>query len=80
MVAQSFRKTALFGIITLALILVVACGASEAPATQPDTAPQAAAQTQAQPAAPAQPEAAPSAAAPSAASESAPAPAAATIR
>ena len=69
MAAKSFRKTALFGIMALTLALVVACGASEAPATEPQAAPQA--QTQAQPAAPSQPEAAPAAAS----SEPAPAPA-----
>ena len=59
--AKRFRKTALFGIITFALILVVACGASESPATQPEPAPQSSAQTQVQPAAPAQSQSAPAA-------------------
>ena len=79
MASKCLRKTALFGIISLALTLLVACGASEAPATAPEPAPQASTQTQAQPAAPAQPAAEPSAASsqpapasqPSAASQSA---------
>ena len=55
MATRTFRKTALFGIIFLSITLIVACGASESPATEPVTSPQAS-QTQAQPAAPAQPE------------------------
>ena len=88
MAAKSFRKTALFGIITLALALVVACGAAEETAAEPEPASQPQAQTQTQPSAPSEPAAAPSAessapaAEPSgssqtAASQSAPAPTAA---
>ncbi len=70
------------GLFAILLVSVVACGASEAPATEPQAAPQAQAQPQAEPSAPSQsaaavssaPAAAPSGSSQPATSQSAPAP------
>ena len=64
------------GLFAILLVSVVACGASEAPATEPQAAPQAQAQPQAEPSAPSQSAAAaaPSGSSQPATSQSAPAP------
>ena len=56
-----YGKSAIFGVLLLALALVVACGASEEPAAVPEPAAASQPQAQAQPAAPSQPQAAPEA-------------------
>ncbi len=61
MAFRSFRKTALFGVIALALALVVACGAAEETVPEPEPASQPQAQAQTQPSAPSEPAAAPAA-------------------
>ena len=61
MAFRSFRKTALFGVIALALALVVACGAAEETVPEPEPASQPQVQAQTQPSAPSEPAAAPAA-------------------
>ncbi len=67
MAAKLFRRYLLPGVAALALLLVAACGASEAPATEPEPAGSGQPQTAAQPAAPAQDSVAPTSSAPAAA-------------